>query len=66
MHEFSTNIMNTNENVLYLELSYRLMGILFEAHNKLGTKYKEVYFRHAIESKLKQYKARFFMNEKKD
>lgn len=30
------------------------MGILFEVHNKLGTKYQEKHYQRAIETKLKQ------------
>lgn len=55
MHEFSTN--NTNDGKLvYPELSYIIMGILFEVHNKLGTKYQEKHYQQAIETKLKQAK----------
>jgi len=39
--------------LLYPELSYLLMGILFEVHNKLGTKYQEKHYQKAIETKLK-------------
>lgn len=39
--------------LLYPELSYELMGILFEVHNKLGTKYQEKHYQRAIEAKLK-------------
>jgi len=33
-----------------------LMGILFEVHNKLGTKYQEKHYQKAIEIKLKELK----------
>lgn len=47
--------MPTNStNVLYPELSYTLAGILFEVHNKLGTRYQEKHYQRAIEIKLKQ------------
>ena len=39
--------------LLYPELSYQLMGVLFEVHNKLGTKYQEKHYQRAIETKLK-------------
>jgi GxxExxY protein len=39
--------------LLYPELSYQLMGILFKVHNKLGTKYLEKHYQNAIETKLK-------------
>jgi len=52
-----TNNTNTNmDKVVYPELSYIIMGILFEVHNKLGTKYQEKHYQRAIETKLKQSK----------
>ena len=39
----TTNITNT-EKLIYPQLSYTLMGILFEVHNKLGTKYQEKHY----------------------
>jgi len=47
------NITN-EEKLVYPELSYILMGILFEVHNKLGTKYQEKHYQRAIEIKLKE------------
>ena len=49
----ATNITN-KEKVIYPELSYLLMGILFEVHNKLGTKYQEKHYQKAVEIKLKE------------
>ncbi len=49
----STN--NTNiAQLVYPELSYTLTGILFEIHNKLGTKYQEKHYQRAIEIKLQE------------
>lgn len=48
----TTNITN-KEKLLYPELSYQIMGILFEVHNKLGTKYQEKHYQNAVETKLK-------------
>ena len=42
------------KELIYPELSYILMGILFEVHNKLGTKYQEKHYQRAIEIKLKE------------
>lgn len=39
--------------LLYPELSYELMGVLFEVHNKLGTKYQEKHYQRAVETKLR-------------
>ena len=48
----------TDENkLIFPELSYILMGILFEVHNKLGTKYQEKHYQRAIEIKLKWIKS---------
>jgi GxxExxY protein len=44
------------DKLIYPELSYILMGILFEVHNKLGTKYQEKHYQRAIEIKLKELK----------
>jgi len=49
----ATNFTN-KEKLIYPELSYIIMGILFEVHNKLGTKYQEKHYRRAIEIKLKE------------
>jgi len=38
--------------LIYPKLSYTIMGILFEVHNKLGTKYQEKHYQRAIETKL--------------
>jgi GxxExxY protein len=51
----STNITN-GEKLIHPELSYILMGILFEVSNKLGTKYQEKHYQRAIEIKLKELK----------
>ena len=44
------------KELIYPELSYIMMGILFEVHNKLGTKYQEKHYQRAIEIKLKELK----------
>lgn len=53
MHKY---IPNDTNKVVYPELSYIIMGILFEVHNKLGTKYQEKHYQKAIETKLKMLK----------
>lgn len=42
-----------NNKLIYPELSYKLMGILFKVHNKLGSNYQEKYYQRAIERELK-------------
>jgi len=40
------------------------MGILFEVHNKLGTKFQEKHYQRAIEIKLKELKIPYKREEK--
>ena len=50
------SLIDTNNkavNLIYPEMSYTIMGILFEVHNKLGTKYQEKHYQRAITTKLK-------------
>lgn len=54
-----TNMVTNDTNkkaLIYPELSYTLMGILFEIHNKLGTKYQEKHYQRAVEIRLKSLK----------
>jgi len=51
VNEFTSNV--ANKNLLHPELSYQMMGLLFEVHNKLGTKYQEKHYQRALEIKLK-------------
>jgi len=39
-------------NLLYPELSYKLIGILFKIHNKLGAGYQEKYYQRALEKEF--------------
>ncbi len=50
----TTNITNNKEKLVYPELSYILMGVLFDVHNKLGTKYQEKHYQRTVEIKLKE------------
>ena len=36
------------DKVIYKELSYQIVGLLFEVHNELGYGYKEKYYEEAI------------------
>ncbi len=49
-HEF-TNIKN---KVIYPELSYKITGILFEAHNKLGRFCREIQYGNLLEIEFKK------------
>ena len=41
------------DDLLYPDLSYKIIGILFDVYNKLGPKYQERYYYQAIEAALK-------------
>ena len=63
----STNTTNKRvASLVYPELSYMLMGILFEVHNKLGTKYQEKHYQRAVEIKLEELKIPFEREKKID
>ncbi|MFH1427048.1 MAG: GxxExxY protein [Patescibacteria group bacterium] len=38
--------------IIYPEISYEIMSIIFEAHNKVGNKWREIDFCNAIETLL--------------
>ena len=42
-----------SKDLVYKDLSYQLMGVLFKVHNKLGPSYQEKYYQRAIEKELK-------------
>ncbi|MFA5777339.1 MAG: GxxExxY protein [Parcubacteria group bacterium] len=46
--------MNANSKIIYPELSYKLMGILYDVQNELGNKYQEKYYQRAIEIELRE------------
>lgn len=48
-----------NSEIIYPELSYKLMGILFKVHNKLGSNYQEKHYQRAIETELKKQKINY-------
>ncbi|MSU45229.1 MAG: GxxExxY protein [Candidatus Zambryskibacteria bacterium] len=50
---------NTSEKVLYPELSYVVVGILFSVHNELGQYAREKQYGDIMELKLKQSKVKF-------
>lgn len=39
--------------VIYPELSYTIVGLLYDVHNQLGNRYQEKYYQRAVEVKLK-------------
>ena len=48
------NTNNTNEKLIYPELSYLLTGIFFEIHNKIGRYSREKQYGDYFEQKLKE------------
>lgn len=51
--------MVVNNKVIYPELSYKIMGVLFKVQNELGNKYQEKYYQRAIELEFKKQKIIF-------
>lgn len=51
--------MGTNKRIIYPELSYKVMGVLFKVHNKLGSSYQEKYYQRAIVKELENQKIPF-------
>ena len=47
------------EKVIYKELSYRVVGILFDVYNDLGYGYQEKYYERAVEKYFKADKLKF-------
>ncbi len=45
--------------LVYPELSYKIMSIIFEVHNKLGNKWREIDFCNAVEIALKRDKINY-------
>jgi len=46
-------------NLVYPELSYKIVGILFEVHSRLGGGFVEKYYQRAIEKLLKENKLQY-------
>ena len=46
------NIELMSSKLVYPELSYRIVGILFEVHTSLGNRYQEKYYQRAVAIKL--------------
>lgn len=42
------------DKILFKDLSYKLVGVLFKVHNELGNKYQEKYYQRAIAIELKK------------
>ena len=55
--ELTAKVIKTD--LVYPELSYKIIGILFEIYNTLGPGYQEIYYQRAISSALKKEKFNF-------
>lgn len=53
-------------DIIYPELSYKIIGVLFEVYNKFGYSYPEKYLQRAIEEALKTNKISFEKEKKVD
>ena len=54
------------EKVVHKDLSYKIVGILFEVYNELGYGYKEKYYEKAVEKYFKDEKINFYRQAKFD
>ena len=43
------HVAGNNDKVIYKDLSYKIVGILFEVYNELGYGYQEKYYERAVE-----------------
>lgn len=46
-------------NIIEKELSYKVMGVLFDVHNKLGGEYQEKYYQRAVAKAFKKERIKF-------
>lgn len=53
-------------SLVHPELSYRIVGILFEVHNRLGGNFEEKYYQRAVEKLLALNKLKFNKELKAD
>lgn len=47
------------DKILYRDLSYKIVGIMFEVYNELGYGYKEIYYERAISKYFEKEKIKF-------
>lgn len=51
--------MESKSKVVYSELSYKIVGILYKVYNQLGPGYQEKYYQRAIEVTFREHKLKF-------
>lgn len=54
----NANVLEENK-IIYPELSYKIVGILFKVHTELGNKYQEKYYQRAIAIELEKQGIKF-------
>lgn len=55
MYEYTnTNTGVNKKDLLYPELSYKIIGILFEIYNEFGPGYREKHYENTVEVLLKE------------
>ncbi|OGZ34790.1 MAG: hypothetical protein A2174_02890 [Candidatus Portnoybacteria bacterium RBG_13_41_18] len=47
-------VVSKKQNLIYAELSYKIVGILYETYNELGYGYKEIYYQRALANNFKK------------
>ena len=45
---FNLGLIKNQEKVILPELSYQIMGVLFDVHKNLGSRYQEKYYQRAV------------------
>lgn len=61
-----SNIPNKQSKLLFPELSYQIVGLLFDVHKKLGGGYQEKHYQRAIEKLLQRDKIKYSKELKAD
>jgi len=65
MHSNETN--NTENKIIYPELSYKIVGVCFDVHNELGRFAREAQYANLLEERFKEsrleYKREFLIDE---
>lgn len=56
--------MDTNEKILYKELSYKLVGCFYKVYNTLGPGHKEEIYHKALSIEFEKIRIKFFSKKK--
>lgn len=47
-------VTNNENKIIYKDLSYKIVGILFKVHGELGNRYQEKYYQRAVKIELEK------------